>query len=1280
MSIFSFVRSGRTSGSLGNVLASGSAARGKRHPAIRRACLEPLENRCLMTAVTIDLVSQSTAGVVGNNDSPSDSSPAEPGFGPKISSDGHFIAFDSSATNLDPAHATTADEVYLRDTVAGTTTMVSLNSAGQAMPNSYLADITPDGRYVLFFTFNGTDTLLYRRDTQANNTLLVSVERNNTLSASVSADAATHKPLFPAQISADGNRVLFVTADDNMITNLVDQNDADDIFVRDINAQRNILVTPGQSNNTTAAASGNFYTISMDAAGTRVVYDTDRTGLGGLGNTNNSTAIRRVLLRNLANSSTTDVSAGATGTGGGGQSTGTSSNPQISKDGSAVVFVSDSPALAGLGNAGNTVTITPQVIVAVLNASGGVAGVALASHTVGGQPGDGNALETPVISADGQYAYFWDDSSDLVPNEVNGVNLYRYGLADNRVQLVTLNATNAATTDFDPKISISDDGRFVTWGVDSTNLDLSINSYGGSGANPQRNVYVRDMESYTVRLINVSSADPASAANADATDPVIDPAGKFVAFVSRATDLVAADTNSNLDVFVCTVPDFPPAVVTPLLNAPDVLFGGDTVYYFTVTYNSQLPVKVSTIGDGDVTVSFQGLNFSVPAKLLPGSVTLASDGTPVSATYYITPPGGSWDHADNSTPTDRYVVHLNAAQVADVQGNPFPDMDLGTFNVNISYANNEGKAISTTVPESAGSKTVSFTRTDSFPGSITVNYSIIRGTATPGVDYTDVTGTLTFAPGETQNITVPILDDSTIEGDETFRVVLSGATTGALFSYQQVIVTITDDDGPVPAAPGGTVTVTPSSPVEPVSVGSITTTVDENGIPTVSAPETIDTPSYGVGMLPITISRADTGTLGTAVTFNYTVFSSPSDTATAANFVQASGTLTFAANEATKDLVVQLLHDRQVTGDRTFTVVLTNATNGLTIGGTSIHVVVQDVDSSVQFSTSALNTNDDAGVIDVPVSRVGNLATGSRVHLNFGGNAVAGVDYVLVADGAVDVSGDLTFAPGESSRVVHLQLLSRPYNPGTSRSLELSLSSPVATTVPADFTYDTVLGYPAGETLTIANVDQTAPQVSAIDFKAVHGRIPNVKVTFNEAVFGAKKISNYALFAVAPDGSLGQLLPIAKVKYNRTTHVATVVPARPLGLNQMYQLDVNGSGTITDVPGNKLDGDANGTPRGSFNGVFGFGRALSYADADNDLVSFSLKGQGNIKIASLNDAVTVDVLNTDPGETTLLGSVTKRKGGHGKTHLAVLRLRGAEFDANGSKFDADIRALKRKHR
>jgi len=77
--------------------------------------------------------------------------------------------------------------------------------------------------------------------------------------------------------------------------------------------------------------------------------------------------------------------------------------------------------------------------------------------------------------------------------------------------------------------------------------------------------------------------------------------------------------------------------------------------------------------------------------------------------------------------------------------------------------------------------------------SITVQYTTSNGTATSGSDYTSTTGTLTFNAGvTTQTITIPILNNSVNEADETFSLTLSNPTNALLGSTKSVTTTITD--------------------------------------------------------------------------------------------------------------------------------------------------------------------------------------------------------------------------------------------------------------------------------------------------------------------------------------------------------------------------------------------------------------------------------------------------------------------------------------------------------
>ena len=91
------------------------------------------------------------------------------------------------------------------------------------------------------------------------------------------------------------------------------------------------------------------------------------------------------------------------------------------------------------------------------------------------------------------------------------------------------------------------------------------------------------------------------------------------------------------------------------------------------------------------------------------------------------------------------------------------------------------------------------TLTPASSGTVTVDYATHDGTATAGEDYTAVTGTLTFAAGDTsKTVTVTVLNDIVDEGKETFTLKLSNPE-GATVSDGEATATIANSD-PIPQA------------------------------------------------------------------------------------------------------------------------------------------------------------------------------------------------------------------------------------------------------------------------------------------------------------------------------------------------------------------------------------------------------------------------------------------------------------------------------------------------
>lgn len=112
---------------------------------------------------------------------------------------------------------------------------------------------------------------------------------------------------------------------------------------------------------------------------------------------------------------------------------------------------------------------------------------------------------------------------------------------------------------------------------------------------------------------------------------------------------------------------------TATVSAPNVSAVGNT-YTFTITFSDDTAVDVSTLSTGDVRVT--GPNgFDEVATFV--NVDLNEDGTPRTATFQLTPPGGSWNVADNGT----YTVALVAGGVSDIASNINVATNLGAFTV-----------------------------------------------------------------------------------------------------------------------------------------------------------------------------------------------------------------------------------------------------------------------------------------------------------------------------------------------------------------------------------------------------------------------------------------------------------------------------------------------------------------------------------------------------------------------------------------------------------------------
>jgi Tol biopolymer transport system component len=267
----------------------------------------------------------------------SDATPSNGDSGPglAVSASGRYIAFESKATNLVDGAQPGVTNIYLRDRKTGLTTLASradgVNSAG-ANGDSAKPSITPAGRFVAFESVAtnlvpGANPVrnVFVRDTLANTTTLVSRASSGT---------PANGDSFHPSISANGSFVAFASIAANIST---DNNDNfSNVYMRDMGTGAVTLLSRVVLGSLSIPADGNSYDPTIDLDGRRVVYTSDAHNLSSKVNN----AFTNVFVTDVQTRFTFAVSLPTGGFLSQGPSDGNSFDGMISADGRYVAFVS----------------------------------------------------------------------------------------------------------------------------------------------------------------------------------------------------------------------------------------------------------------------------------------------------------------------------------------------------------------------------------------------------------------------------------------------------------------------------------------------------------------------------------------------------------------------------------------------------------------------------------------------------------------------------------------------------------------------------------------------------------------------------------------------------------------------------------------------------------------------------------------------------------------------------------------------------------------------------
>ena len=486
------------------------------------------------TLATIIRASVATGGTEGDKGS----------WGPAVSEDGRYVAFQSYARDLVSDDANDTRDVFVHDCLAGETSRVSVDSDGrEANGQSGHPAISPDGRYVTFVSLASNlvsgdaddeiaNLFVHDRDADADGGFDEPGAVSTTLIPVAPDGALVEKPSLPPAISRSGRYIAFQSDATDLV--LDDTNLATDIFVHDRDSDGdNVFDEPGatgitrvsvdsnggQAENTEFPGSGGSYDVAISPHGRYVAFASDATNLV-LNDTNGGTDI----------------------------------------------FVHDRDS------DGDNVFDEPGAI-----------RTARVSVDSGGREADRDGFffgsSRPSLSEDGRYVAFTSDATNLVDGDANGVSDVfvhdrdsdRDGTFDEagaiRTTLVSVGPDGAEGNRDSYEPALSADGRFVAFRSFAYNLVLN-------DSNGSSDIFVHDRdgdgdgafdEAGATGTTRISFGLNGTEANEDSYAPAISADGRFVAFASFASNLVPSDGNGAVDVFLARNPgaaDPPPAMTS----------------------------------------------------------------------------------------------------------------------------------------------------------------------------------------------------------------------------------------------------------------------------------------------------------------------------------------------------------------------------------------------------------------------------------------------------------------------------------------------------------------------------------------------------------------------------------------------------------------------------------------------------------------------------------------------------------------------------------------------
>ncbi|MBF0159184.1 MAG: PD40 domain-containing protein [Magnetococcales bacterium] len=328
----------------------------------------------------------------------------------------------------------------------------------------------------------------------------------------------------PTSLSADGRFTAFMSYASNLVAG--DNNGEADVFVYDRFSNNTSRISVSSGADETDRKQGNDWSFnpSISANGNWVAFVSEADNLVS-GDNNNAAD---VFVYDRSGQQTSRISIASDGV----QGNGWSSNPSLSADGSLVAFWSEADNLvSGDNNDMGDIFLFDRTTNQTSRAS------------VSGSAAQSNGWSyDPAISADGRFVTFWSYASNLVSGDNNSKgDVFVYDRTNQQTSRISVASDGTQGNGDSSSPSISADGRFVAF------VSWSDNLVSGD-SNAKGDVFVYDRQLRKTSRISISNTGVQG--NDWSWYPSISANGRFVTFMSQASNLVSGDNNGSGDVFV----------------------------------------------------------------------------------------------------------------------------------------------------------------------------------------------------------------------------------------------------------------------------------------------------------------------------------------------------------------------------------------------------------------------------------------------------------------------------------------------------------------------------------------------------------------------------------------------------------------------------------------------------------------------------------------------------------------------------------------------------------